>query len=365
MSLPFLFTDGVMTVLAAGKQYQVRDTDPEFKKVKEAVVKGNARDVVNLLDKPKVIAKAAKTVFKTAAVVVENGEVKVNGEVVHNTVTKRILDFAERGLPITPLMNFLARVQANPSATSQKELYDFLEHRGLPINSEGFVLGYKAVRSDFLDKYTGTIDNSVGKTVEMPRPKVDDNRANHCSFGLHVGALDYVTWYGRPDNGDKIIILEFDPADAVSVPSDHNFMKLRVCKYKVIGLFEGELLEPVYNVSEKGINKWEPSAEDVDDMYDPEDVESYDDDEDDELLECENCGETYEPYDGYDEFCSEYCCDEWHDHFGDEENEDDLNEVLPDNGKCCRGDCGTLGTKPNGQGFHNLRDHSGRFAPKN
>jgi hypothetical protein len=36
-------------------------------------------------------------------------------------------------------------------------------------------------------------------------------------------------------SGDKIVILEIDPADVVSIPTDYNNAKGRCCRYKVVG----------------------------------------------------------------------------------------------------------------------------------
>ena len=134
----------------------------------------------------------------------------------------------------------------NPSMQSQQELYDFLEHENLPITEDGCFLAYKAVNSDFKDKYRGTFDNQVGQVCEMRRAKVDDNRGRGCSAGLHAGALNYVAEYGSVDAGDNIVIVKINPEDVVSVPSDCNCEKLRTCKYEVVGLYQGELPKPLY-----------------------------------------------------------------------------------------------------------------------
>ena len=104
------------------------------------------------------------------------------------------------------------------------------------------------MRPDFKDIYSGSIDNSVGEVVEVDRSKVDSNRNKHCSAGLHVGAIDYVTSYGGinldnhddndGDGGNQIVICKVNPADVVSVPSDAKFQKLRACRYEVVAIFE-------------------------------------------------------------------------------------------------------------------------------
>ena len=103
----------------------------------------------------------------------------------------------------------------------------------------------------------GRILNKIGETIEVARNSVDDNKDNHCSHGLHVGSYDYAKdWAG---NNGHLMMVEFNPSDAVSVPTDCNFQKLRVSKYKVIGEVpferiketEAPLNEPYYNTDEE------------------------------------------------------------------------------------------------------------------
>jgi hypothetical protein len=145
----------------------------------------------------------------------------------------------------SPLVNYIQRLMENPSSNSVEELYTFLGYRSLPITPDGKVLGYKGVQEDFYSS-TGNADtivvqgqtnerhqifNGVGETIEVQRRCVDDNKDNHCSYGLHIGSYDYAHgWSG----GGKLLLVEFDPQDAVSVPTDCSFQKLRVSKYKVV-----------------------------------------------------------------------------------------------------------------------------------
>jgi hypothetical protein len=89
-----------------------------------------------------------------------------------------------------------------------------------------------------MDRHTKTIDNSVGQVVSMPRYKVDDNRNNTCSSGLHFCSLSYLkNCFGF---GDNVVILKINPRDVVSIPSDYNNSKGRCCLYEVIGVLENK-----------------------------------------------------------------------------------------------------------------------------
>jgi hypothetical protein len=283
MSVPFMFVDGNLTVVLNNKSFQVLPDHLNYKMILEALPTATSDELIEMID----IEKAVAT-FSDGLVEIKNGQVTYEGEVVHGSISKRILEFMSKGLPFQPLVNFLNNLMGNPSMQSQKELYDFLEHEHLPITEDGYFLAYKAVRSDYKDKYRGVFDNRVGQICEMTRSKVDDDRGRGCSNGLHAGALNYVAGYGSLESGDKIVIVKINPADVVSVPSDCNYEKLRTCRYEVVGEYQGELLKPLYS-SVFSEDDYEDEDEDYDNDYDwgwneDDDEEAYaEDDEDDEF----------------------------------------------------------------------------------
>ena len=241
MSVPFMWVDGNLTVILKNKAHQVIPDHTNYKLILEALPTATEDELLELVD----IEKAVAT-FSDGQVSIVNGKVMFEGEEVHGSISKRIIEFMSKGLPFQPLVKFLENLMENPSMQSQQELYDFLEHENLPITEDGCFLAYKAVNSDFKDKWKGTFDNKVGQVCEMRRAKVDDNRGRGCSAGLHAGALNYVANYGSVDAGDNIVIVKINPEDVVSVPSDCNCEKLRTCKYEVVGLYQGELPKPLY-----------------------------------------------------------------------------------------------------------------------
>jgi hypothetical protein len=241
MSVPFMWVDGNLTVILKNKAHQVIPDHTNYKLILEALPTATEDELLELVD----IEKAVAT-FSDGQVSIVNGKVMFEGEEVHGSISKRIIEFMSKGLPFEPLVKFLENLMENPSMQSQQELYDFLEHENLPITEDGCFLAYKAVSKDFKDKWKGTFDNKVGQVCEMRRAKVDDNRKAGCSAGLHAGALNYVANYGSVDAGDNIVIVKINPEDVVSVPSDCNCEKLRTCKYEVVGLYQGELPKPLY-----------------------------------------------------------------------------------------------------------------------
>ena len=286
MSVPFMWVDGNLTLVLNNRTYQVLPDHINYKMILEALPTATADELLNIVDVEKAVAT-----FSDGLVEIKNGQVTYEGEVVHGSISKRILEFMSKGLPFQPLVNFLNNLMENPSMQSQKELYDFLEHEHLPITEDGHFLAYKAVRSDYKDKYRGTFDNSVGKICKMQRAKVDDDRARGCSNGLHAGALNYVAGYGSVESGDRIVIVKINPRDVVSVPSDCNYEKLRTCQYEVVGEYQGELLKPLYSAN---FSEDEYAEYDDDEDYD-HDSEYWDqfDDEDDEDYDYDYGGNQY------------------------------------------------------------------------
>ena len=199
-----------------------------------------------------------------------------------------------------------------------------------------------------MDKYTGTISNAIGTIVEVSRGSVDDNRSNECSKGLHCGALDYVYSYGNGD--DRIVIVKVNPADAVSVPKDHTYQKLRTCRYEVVSEFVGELKSPLYTAKASEVKD---SLSDVVDDWSW--CDDYKDEKVDDGCDCPMC--KREDYDDDDDWDDE----------DEDEDEDDWN--FTDNKKSERTvresiqrNIDKLGVKPSGQRFYNQRDSKGRFA---
>ena len=282
MSVPFMWVDGNLTVILKNKAHQVLPEHTNYKMILEALPTANEDELLDLVDLEKAVAN-----FSDGLVEVKNGKVLFEGEEVHGSISQRILEFMKKGLPFQPLVNFLNNLMSNPSMQSQKELYDFLEHEHLPITEDGHFLAYKAVRSNYMDKYKGVFDNHVGNVCEMRRAKVDDNRSVGCSNGLHAGALNYVASYGSVESNDRIVIVKINPADVVSVPSDCNCEKLRTCRYEVVGEYQGELLKPLYK-SEFGEDDYHEDEGSLYDEYDDAywdqyyEEEDYDDEDDDE-----------------------------------------------------------------------------------
>lgn len=254
MTLPYIMSKDAITVMVNGAPATVREGQINFVTLRDAIRNRDWLAVPDLVN-----PKAAVERFATGRVTVQNGEVLLDGEVLHNAVTGRILDMVSEGFDADPLMKFLERLMQNPSRTAVNELYLWLEGTRLPITEDGCFMAYKKVRDDYKDFYTGkvlnkpaalmtdadleyiqTVQGNVTVTVEdgvttlsMPRNKVDDNRDRTCSYGLHFCSLSYLpAYYGGQG---RVLLVKIDPADVVSIPSDYDNAKGRAMRYQVVG----------------------------------------------------------------------------------------------------------------------------------
>ncbi|MFT6497745.1 MAG: hypothetical protein ACJATM_001368 [Alphaproteobacteria bacterium] len=297
--VPYTISDNSITIFWEGKPYTLRSDHANFKLAEKAILDARYDDLGDLLD----ISKAVEN-FVEGEIEVKDEIVYYKGHRLHGVVVDKLLDMLRSGMKDSaPLTNFITRLQANPSANSVNELYSFLSYKSLATTPEGRVLGYKGVQGDFWSS-TGNADtivvqgetndrhqilNEVGATIEVARRCVDDNKDNCCSFGLHVGSYDYANSWAGQDG--RLLLVEFDPQDAVSVPTDCDFQKLRVSKYKVVSDITGtrkELDTPVYEANKPIYGSDENDyLDDEDDYLDEDDYDSddlderYDIDEDD------------------------------------------------------------------------------------
>ncbi len=248
MSTPIKYTatNDSVTVIWEGRPVPVKKGAANFEGLRRACIEEDWEEVKFHLRSDSSIERWAKGKFK-----VSNGSVSYNGAALPPDLNGRIVEMAALGKDPSPLMKFWERLQKNPSKNSVDQLWKFLNNTGIPLTEDGCFLAYKAVRHDFKDVYTGTIDNSVGQVVRMPRNQISDDPNHGCHEGLHVGALEYA---GTFHTNGRMVIAKVDPEHVVSVPNDHSYQKMRVCEYEVIGL-HGEGHMPSDTITEKELPK--------------------------------------------------------------------------------------------------------------
>lgn len=266
-----------ITMMVNGITHTINDQHPNYTKIREAVKTKDYDAAEQLVN----IAKAVAN-YATGKITVSDGQVFYGNTEIKSVLVDRILDMMNEGFDAEPMIKFLENLMQNPSKRAVDELYLFLEQTSLPITEDGHFLAYKKVREDYMDYYTGTMDNSVGKIVEMLRNTVDDNRDNTCSQGLHFCSLSYLPHYHG--NSGHVMIVKINPADVVSIPSDYNNAKGRTCRYEVIGEHMSENMEafftPVYTDSTDYNSDHSDDSDDWDNENEyEEDNDGFDDDD--------------------------------------------------------------------------------------
>lgn len=246
--------DGI-SVIVGGKPYNVGSDHTNYDKILKSLKYKTADEFLKIVTSNKVEVKSSGF-ESTESIVVGQYEVTYKGEVLHNTVTNRLIELRDEGHDVGPLAKFLEKLMDNPSSWCVTALYKFLESKGLPITEDGDFLAYKVVTRDWKDKYSNKVLNTIGSIHEVPRNTIDDDRTKECSYGFHVGDLKYSGpdgSYYRELSGDKIVIVRVNPKDVVAVPEEADAHKIRCCKYEVISEYTEELPNTFVNLSLKGV----------------------------------------------------------------------------------------------------------------
>lgn len=224
-----------------GTVTKIQSNEPTFEKAK-ALVRDKRFDEVEKLSVKNMVSSFTNSVTEKDngfSVRIDRGQVlyrwKDQAEkVLHNVMTERVIRMAAEGFDVKPLVNFMVNLLSNPSKTAIDELYLFLEATELPITSDGHMIAYKIVRSDYTSIHDPAFRNDVGTVVEMPRNEVCDDRNKTCSYGLHFCSKSYLSAYGSGDRStDRLVLVKINPADIVSIPSDYNNAKGRASKYLI------------------------------------------------------------------------------------------------------------------------------------
>lgn len=301
---------GKIAATINGQSYTIDTDHPKYQVALDAVRNKNWNRFVDLVN----ITKQVQSYFEGTDAEIKDGSINYHGQVIHNTLTKRILSFMREGLPHEPLLNFFKNLMDNPSKRAVDELYDFLEAGELPITEDGCFLAFKNVRSNYRDIHSGKFDNSVGKVCEMPRNGVDEDKERTCSYGLHFCSIAYLPHFSDSDGG-KTMIVKINPRDVVAIPADYNNTKGRTCRYEVVAEYKEDWRSKL-NRNESG---WDSE------LYSSNGGEyEFDEEDEDECSYSNDCDENH---------C--FCADKGY------------------------------GYKPSGHKFHNVRGQDGKFVKKN
>lgn len=213
-------------------------------------------------------------------VTVRDGVVYFDGDPVDNALTRHILAFMEGGEDdFMPLVNFFEKVASNPEPHSREQLYRWLSKHDFPITEDGDIVAYKGVRALGDGRYTsishgtavvdgvthaGAIPNAVGSVVEMPRSQVQHDPTVGCHKGLHAGTWNYAHSFAQ----GATMTVSINPRDVVSVPTDCDDQKVRVCRYTVTDIVEVPHTKPVLRNDYEDFDEDDPFGYDDEENWD-------------------------------------------------------------------------------------------------
>ncbi len=236
--------ESLTVVLDDGETLVVSPNHPNYDSILTAITKPNARPDDTELRQLATQAGTAVTGelrrLSERVSLRDGSTILFDGTPMDKTITRHIVGMYKTGDPNwTHLVAFLENLATNPSEKSRRHLYHFITQHGLTITPAGHIVAYKGVRSDGRSIHAGPgivdgvqmndhLPNAVGSVIEIDRAAVDDDRARACSRGLHVGTFNYAN-----DFGARLLTVTVNPRDVVSVPSDSNDQKVRVCRYRV------------------------------------------------------------------------------------------------------------------------------------
>lgn len=245
-----------ITVFINGKLLSATDQHPHFQMIKLGVLSGD-ESVADLFDLTQKVSERFEQLSERVSV--SNGRVYFDGEEIDSELTQQITRFVEQGVEDwRPLVNFFEKVMTNLQEHTRDQLFRWVRKQNLTITEDGNFLAYKGVEKnsagDLVSVSSGTavvdgvvrkgqIPNNVGSVITMPRNEVTHDPTVGCAQGLHAGTYDYAMGWAR----DALLVVEINPRDVVSVPTDCDSAKLRVCRYVVKEVIEKELEQALWS----------------------------------------------------------------------------------------------------------------------
>lgn len=245
MYIPHVINEKTITVILDNRPKSISTNHPNFVKIKALLVSGDHDQIPDLVD------------IKVSIEKIGNGDIEIigdcvrfQGRLVPNYQAEKLISMYRQGHSnINPLKNFVVRLMSNPSARAREEFARFADYKELPFDEDGFIYAYKGVDDELWsitgNKETrvvsgkvneaGKIWNGANETIEVAREDVDDDCNRYCSYGLHAGSFEYATGFGT-----RTVLVKIDPKDVVSVPTDCDGQKVRVCKYIVVSEYKRE-----------------------------------------------------------------------------------------------------------------------------
>lgn len=219
----------MINIVVDGNVYNADSTHPSFREIIAACLAEDFEKAIALANTGKTIEKWSLGAFEF-----KNGKLYYCGETLHGSLIEKIIKSIQEGDDNVNKYVFFLEDALRNDKNSYNEMWDFIKHNDIKIHDNGAIIGYKKVTvgadDKLYDSYTNTVPNDPGTLVQMPRHLVDDDKNRTCSYGLHVGSIEYV----RNFSGNQIVKVLVAPGCVVSVPTDYNGQKMRCSEYFVL-----------------------------------------------------------------------------------------------------------------------------------
>lgn len=256
--------ESLVVVYADGEPASIPGTHPNFDKILDLLRSGKSDDeaiqtLVNTLH-----VAGQKLSQLTDRVSVAPYGVFFDGDPLRTELADVLTELLQEDneASLVSVAKFLENAAANQTMEGIDAMYRWITNGDLALTEDGMFLGYKGVRftdDDGIESitsgtamvdgvvHTGKIPNPVGSVITMPRSEVTSETSVACGPGLHAGTYDYANSFGY----GSLILVEINPRDVVSVPSDHSCAKLRVSRYKVLKKIDDRFNQRLYREEEE------------------------------------------------------------------------------------------------------------------
>jgi hypothetical protein len=277
----FTITPSSISVVLQGRPRQLNNTHMNFLAVREALkqldqarLAGDEEAHTILLDKlhqfvdvPTFIA-----IVTEGRVQVGKDGVRFDGKPLSGHFTDRLIGLLSEGFDVRPLARMLDRLDKAPVADAKDGFLRWLEKSNMPLCEDGCFIAYKYVRADYMDGFSGRINNAIGAVI--PRLEVDgvntDRNQTCAESGYHFCSFGYLC-----GQQPRVMLVKIAPEDVASFP-DSEAAKGRCLFYEIVDEVPASELgrrevedRPVYGAS--------PSAFPIQDWDEQEDADEEDD----------------------------------------------------------------------------------------
>ncbi|CBX44345.1 RIIB protein, fragment [Erwinia phage phiEa104] len=140
----YINTSSSVVLTLNGESEIVEETHPNFKAIQIAIVSGDFKQAFALMN----IRKSIES-FTQGAITIKGEKLFYGTIEIRSTIAQRILELMRQGDDgFKTLVSFFEKLMENPSRNSVEQLWGFISHNDIEIDSEGHIIGWKRVRNN-------------------------------------------------------------------------------------------------------------------------------------------------------------------------------------------------------------------------